>query len=106
MSNACVLIVSDLGRVRHDKTNLARCGFAYGRDQRTELVTHGLGCDAGGCGLEVDVAGTADSSIVGVAAGHERGRHAGESQLVRVGAEVCALYVDWRSSSCGNELRS
>jgi len=45
------------------------------RDKAAELIAHGLCGDAGGGSLEVHVAGAASADRVGVATGHEGGRH-------------------------------
>ncbi len=43
-----------------------------------DLVAHGLGCNASGGRLKIDVTGAADSGIERVGARHETRRHAGE----------------------------
>jgi hypothetical protein len=65
-------------------------GVLDGGDETGDLVAHGLGRDAGGGGLEVDVGRPADTSVEGVAAGHERGGH-----VVNMN-RACGV--------CGNEL--
>ena len=60
-------------------TDLARLGILDGGDQGTELVAHGLGGDAGGGGLEIDMGRAADAGVEGIALGHE-GVHAGERE--------------------------
>ena len=50
--------------------DLARLGILDGVDECAELVAHGLCCDAGGSGLEVELALTAKAG--GVATWHER----------------------------------
>jgi hypothetical protein len=57
------------------QTNLAGLGISDGGDKGAEFVAHGLGCNTGSGCFEVDVASTADTGIVGVAARHERSRH-------------------------------
>lgn len=53
-------------------------GILDGGDETGDLIAHGLGGDAGGGGLEVDVGRATDAGVEGVAAGHKRGRHAGQ----------------------------
>ena len=69
----------DLTAERHEMnecTHLLGFGVLDGVDEGGELVAHGLCGDAGGGGLEVDMARAADAGVEGVALGHEGvGRH-------------------------------
>ena len=51
-------------------------GVVDGGDEMADLVAHGLCCDAGGGGLEIDVAGSTYSGIERVSPVHETRGHA------------------------------
>jgi len=53
-------------------TNLFGEGVLDSGDETGDLVAHGLGRDAGGGGLEVDVTGAANALAVGRGFWHER----------------------------------
>ena len=53
------------------KTYLLRVWVLDRVDEGRELVTHGLGGDAGGGRLEIDMARAAYAGVEGVALGHE-----------------------------------
>lgn len=76
MSNAWRSVRSGLGDL--GETYLLGGGIVDGGDETADLVAHGLGGDAGGGGLEVDVAGATDPGD-GVGAGVEGG-HAGAGE--------------------------
>lgn len=51
-----------------DGTHLPGSGVPDGADEMTDLVAHGLGGDAGGGGLEVNVTAAANAGIEGIGA--------------------------------------
>ena len=53
-----------IAAARVDASYLSGCGVADGLDEVGDLVAHGLGCDAGGGGLEVHLALAAEASRV------------------------------------------
>ena len=66
--------------------DLARLGILDGGDQSTELVAHGLGGDAGGGCLKIDMGCAADEGIERIALGHEGvGGHDAGGKGVRKG---------------------
>lgn len=70
-------------------THLLGLGILDGVDEGRELVAHGLGGDASGGGLEIDVGRAAYAGVEGLCPGHEGvGRH-GTGRLIggeRMGA--------------------
>lgn len=69
LSVECLAMLgSERGEGRVDGTHLLGGGVLDGADETTDLVAHGLGGDAGGGGLEVDVTATANAGIEGITA--------------------------------------